>query len=331
MTIKECEKINNKIYVKRLLTIIAVIVFSIQLGSCDFNSDKNTDENINKDNLQSQTEENEDLNVAERKTEPISEEPKSENSDAVAKNETIENEAEIQKEKNSLPSENSIMHGGGTIGEHEYPNVQEVLDFHYNRGKRIFEIDFAKTSDNHYVCLHGWDGFASRMFDITHEEAKKPMTLKEFMTFKEKRGFTQMDTKAVVKWLKKHKDAYIVTDTKDDNIPFVEYLSENSKGIRDRIIPQIYSFEEYDKAKSLGFDKIILTTYKMQPSFRYEYEFFEKNKLFGITVADIIATEDLIKDFNSRGVNVCVFTINDINRANELINQGVKYIYTDNL
>ncbi len=230
-----------------------------------------------------------------------------------------------------LQSNKSIMHAGGAINGEHYTNVLEAIDENYNSGKRFFEIDFAKTSDDKYVCLHGWGGFINRMFDNMPNNGKEPISYDEFMSLKEKRGYTQMDIDILLNWLKDKPNVRIITDIKDKNIDFLTVLSEKSANLKEQFIPQIYNFDEYDKAKELGFSNIILTTYKIDKSFQEILDFSKEHPFYGVTVHSSIADSEGVKLLTDNGIDVFVFTVNEIDKAKELLNNGIKAIYTDNL
>ncbi len=297
----EKEQKNNR---KLIVKILTIGLFAIVIGIYLINGKSI---NFNLKNINKETSENSDVPMEEEIVE-----------DGLGQQELVKNQ-----------SIKFIMHAGGRVQGIDYTNVQDALEENYEKGKKYFEVDFSKTKDGKYVCLHSWDGFAFRILEIEKEKALSPMTHKEFMTTNSKNDFIQMDVDVLLKWLKNHQDAYIITDTKEDNLEFLQVLAEKSGRLKKQMIPQIYHFEEYEPTKQLGFDKIILTTYRLGVDFAENKDFFSKNKLFAITIGDVLATEDFLKNLKNMGLKVAVFTVNNPERVKALENMGVNYFYTD--
>ncbi len=240
-----------------------------------------------------------------------------------------------KKQKMSLPSDKSIMHAGGEIAGLGYSNMQDALDHNYKNGKRFFEIDFEKTTDGRYVCIHSWDGFLKKFFDIDPVKGQKnkyiPFSYKDFMNFKEVHGYKQMDVKDVTNWLNTHKDAYIITDCKGDNKELIQEIINSGFKDLDRIIIQIYKANEYDYVYNKGFKNIIYTLYRRDVSDQTVIDFAKNKKIFAITMNEEKYKTGIGKKLIDNKINVFVHTINYLEDANKLLNQGVKMIYTDTL
>lgn len=229
-----------------------------------------------------------------------------------------------------IDSEKAIMHAGGEINGMTYTNMKEALDKSYQAGKRILEMDFVLSKEKYPVNMHSWEGFVTNFFGVTYEP-KKTFTKSEFDSFKSRHGYTQMDIAKVLEWLRNHPDAKIITDVKEDNLKVLKQISLMDPYNIDRVIPQIYKFEEYEKVKEFGFKNIVLTLYLSNYSAEQLIDFAKNNHLFGITMSLNKYQSGLGKKLIDEGIDVFVHTINNLEKANLLINEGVKRVYTDTL
>ncbi|WP_322627580.1 sulfatase-like hydrolase/transferase [Aedoeadaptatus coxii] len=237
----------------------------------------------------------------------------------------------IESKNDDLPQEKTIMHGGGELDTNVVTNMMTAVENSYARGKRIMEIDFSKTTDGHYIGLHGWDGSIERYFPQREGKGQEPISHEEFMAMEEKHGWQQLDLYHLVLWMEEHPNVYIVTDIKKDNIEFLSYIAQNFAGMRGRFIPQIYRRDEYDQARALGFHNIIYTLYQSEDNVDDVIDFVNTHPLYGVTISDKKFKSGRWKELLKTKKPVFVHTINDEKRAKELLDQGVSAIYTDSL
>ena len=52
-----------------------------------------------------------------------------------------------------------IMHAGGFIAGVSYSNMMDAVKYHYDQGRRYFELDIEKSSDGRLVSIHDFGGF----------------------------------------------------------------------------------------------------------------------------------------------------------------------------
>jgi glycerophosphoryl diester phosphodiesterase len=131
------------------------------------------------------------------------------------------------------------------------------LDEHYAAGYRIFELDFHWTSDDKLVVVHDWA-------EISAQFGAKPHVFSycEFVSARRRDGLHQLTFEDLRKWLQTHRDAFVVTDTKDSNLRFLQYLQVSGGDIRSQLIVQIYRMSELQAARQLGPRAVWLTVYK---------------------------------------------------------------------
>lgn len=219
-----------------------------------------------------------------------------------------------------------IAHAGGAIRNLTYTNSLEALDYNYGRGHRFFEADISFTSDNRLVLIHDWGEVYNNLFLVGSEWP----TEDEFMSLTMKHGLHQMDMEGLYRWLNYHKDAYIITDAKSDNILTLTLISKEFPDYKDRLIPQIYQIEEYKPAKDLGYKNIIFLLDKTKISNEEIIDFTESNGLFAVTMNKERAKEGwLAQKLKEKKVFVYVYTINNIEEFGDLQQIGTSGFYTD--
>ena len=236
-------------------------------------------------------------------------------------------ELENLEKVEDLTPEKLIAHAGGRIGEHTYTNSKEALDQSLDKGYRFIEVDFEYTTDGEPVLLHSWDGFLTKFFEV---EPKK-YSLEEFKSFQMINGWTQMTLEDLALWINKHPEVFIITDVKEKNIELLTKISQEYPDIQQQIIPQIYTMEEYIKAKYLGYKDIIFTLYRSQYTDEEIVEFAKHNKLLAITMPTSRAKTQLPKELGKTDVFTYTHTINDKESAEILEGYGIDGFYTDEL
>lgn len=218
-----------------------------------------------------------------------------------------------------------IAHAGGHVYGYRYTNSLEAIDSSYKNGFKLIELDFEWTLDDEIVLMHDWDSMVKRMF----MSEPRTFTLEEFKNTKSLQNLTLMDIEDLANYLGDKEDLHIVTDVKSRNLEFLETIATNYDRIMSQIIPQVYSFDEYKKAKDLGFEDIILTLYRSTYSNEEIINFAKDNPLFAITMNLEKGYSELPMRLKELGIITYVHTINDLYIFEELSENGVYGIYTD--
>lgn len=157
----------------------------------------------------------------------------------------------------------------------------------------------------------------------------KVFSLKEFKNHKTFQDLTLFDMDMLSEWLKKHRDVHIITDVKKDNIKLHTLIKEKYSVIQKQIIPQIYSPEEFDEVKSLGYDNIILTLYNLNMDDNEIIRFATENSLFAVTINKERGFSTLPSLLKEKGIRTYVHTINTLDIVEKLKENGVFGFYTD--
>jgi glycerophosphoryl diester phosphodiesterase len=222
-----------------------------------------------------------------------------------------------------------IAHAGGAFEGHNYSNSVEALDFWYGRGCRWFEIDLDWTSDGRLAAIHDWNAAAERLFGDGFSGCW--MTRKAFLEQRRLDGLTSIDDEGLGRWLGGHPDAVVVTDNKWANVDALALLSVVIPGSLPQLVPQIYAFEEYDQVRALGFERLILTLYRMEAEEPEILEFVVDHQLLAVTLPEDRAFGSLPRRLSQLGVPTFAHTVNDADTFRRLRDRGVHGIYTDSL
>lgn len=223
-----------------------------------------------------------------------------------------------------MPLLDHVAHAGGGIGGRTYTNSLEALDYNYRKGFRLFEIDLEWTSDGQLVLVHAWS-----------EETRfprggdGPVSLDDFLAAAKDSGLTRLDMDGLAGWMTGHPDAYVVTDVKRDNIAGLRLIWDSYPAIRNNIIPQIYFFTEYARARAIGYDAIILTLYAAGYPDGPVIAFAARHPLAAVTIPVQRGYSPLPVRLARAGIPVFVHTVNDLDALHGLRVYGARAVYTD--
>lgn len=220
-----------------------------------------------------------------------------------------------------------IAHAGGAVGFLTYTNSLEAFNQNYQKNFRFFETDIETTSDDALVLLHDWD------YSIEHfyHAPPKIYSLKEFKKLKLQKNLTQLSWAEFAVWIKDHPDVNIIIDTKQNTLKILKKISQETPAIMPRLIPQIYDFSQYEAARKLGYEKIILTLYASDFENKEIIKFAKNHDLWAVTMPMERAENDplLAKDLKKIGLPSYTHTINSSTIKDNLEKKGVFGFYTD--
>lgn len=222
-----------------------------------------------------------------------------------------------------------VAHAGGALNGQDYSNAPEALTYWYARGCRWFEIDLDWTSDGRLAAIHDWNAAAERLFGPEFNGCW--MSRAEFLLQPRLDGLTSLDDEALGRWLGLHPDAVVVTDCKWAGVDALALLTEVIPEVLSQVIPQIYSFEEFGAVRDLGFERIILTLYRMDATDDEVLAFASEHALLAVTMPEDRARGKLASRLAKIGVPSYAHTINDVRVFKRLRERGVHGIYTDTL
>jgi len=232
-----------------------------------------------------------------------------------------------------------IAHAFGGIEEYTYTNSLEAFQENYDKGHRVFEVDFNFTGDGKLVAVHDWNR-VYKMIGKAQENNDKQLTSKEFLSAKFYGKYTPLSFEDVLLLMKKYPDIYIVTDTKYTKEPYItqqfEYMVDAAQKIDskllERVIPQIYNEEMLDSImKIYEWKSMIYTLYTLNSNFSREdvAEFCASEGIRVITTNTNKASEDFFERLLLQGNIIYMHTFNELEEVEKWEKQGVRGFYTD--
>ena len=238
-----------------------------------------------------------------------------------------------------LQDEKVIAHAMGALGDTDYLNCLEGFQQQYAEGVRVFEADLRLTSDMQVVLRHDWRaGWQPGV-----SETSVP-SLEEFLSLPLLDAYTPMSFKDLLLLMEEYPDICIITDTKFTDAEIVTLQFEamlrdaEELGLSylfDRMIIQVYNTLMYTVVDSIHhFDHYIYTLYLAgfngaADDFRVRAEFCAENGIQGITMWDYLWRPDFLPTAEEYDLLVFTHTVNDPERAMEVLESGVSAVYTD--
>lgn len=230
-----------------------------------------------------------------------------------------------------------IAHAFGAIDGNIYTNSLEAFEHNYALGHRVFEADFDVTED-HYLMIAAHD--KDKWISYTHSEGEpaKEYTYDQFISTPLLGKYTPLDCRGVIELMSRYPDIYLITDTKYDDLTtvllqfsqLVNLAQKIDPSVLDRIIPQIYHQDMLHWVMSVHpFKSVIYTLYKVGNDPQDVYTFCEASGVRFITLYDGWITPECIELWDQLGITVGAHTVNDEATAQQLIDMGVDYLYSD--
>lgn len=235
---------------------------------------------------------------------------------------------------------NYIAHAMGEIDGYEYTNSLEAFRQSYQNGHRVFEADFAMTSDNEIVLKHDWTGNRG----LPQFENGYIPTLDEFLDAKIWGEYTTMDLRSLFDLMLEYTDVYIVTDSKDDgyrevteefnqiNSVINEYDAKARKHIKEHMVVQIYNNDMYTAVeKTFDAKHYLYTLYKRGGVNDLEgiLNFCVQNNIPVITMPYRWWTAEVNEQIHSYDIEVWLHPLNSAEEIASYMEQGVDGFYTD--
>jgi len=225
-----------------------------------------------------------------------------------------------------------IAHGGGYYEGYDTTNSVPAVMQSIENGYKLIELDIDISADGKIIMIHDWKRTAGHYFGGVF---KKKLKEAEFSELLVNGKFETLTFDKLVKIIdnadKKEETAgiRIITDTKGDNLTVLATIAEQYPAYIDRVIPQIYSYDEYIPVKEMGYEDIILTVYAMEKAVPSQViEFAKKNALYAVTIPVDYNAEKIYKEVAAAGVKVYCHPIYTFEEAAELLACGVYGVYS---
>lgn len=230
-----------------------------------------------------------------------------------------------------------IAHAFGEIDGNTSTNSLEAFYTSYEKGIRIFEVNFSITSDNKLAAIRNWND-ATEILNLP--DNKIPPSQEEFTNSKILEKYTPLSLENILKLMQKYPDIYIVTDMKqlDDSYISVqfEHIVNTAEKIDitllDRIIPQIYNEEMFKTIMNIyDWKSVIYAIYNLNTNFSQEKvtNFLITNGINVITTnikhTPKVFADKLIKNNKL----IYLYTLNDSEKVELWKSRGIYGFYTD--
>lgn len=238
-----------------------------------------------------------------------------------------------------------IAHALGEVEGVVYSNCKEALEYSYEIGYKVYEVDLSLTSDGSLACTHDWEAGLQPGFDAEN----RPST-EEFLNTPIGEGYTPILFADLCEYMLEHPDIWVITDSKGIEPSEIraefEQLCREAESVKgqeclDRLIVQIYTDEMYEIVKEIyPFSHYIYTLYMTwdvcaddaEEQLVHFCRFVLKNNLDGITLNCKYNDQDNFMSILRKYQMPYFFhTVNDMEEAQKLLENGAKGIYTDNL
>ena len=190
-----------------------------------------------------------------------------------------------------------IAHAGGIINGLNYTNSLEALNYNYNKGFRLFELDINLTSDNVLVAVHNWEEWKSR----TNFTGNLPPTHKEFMENFIYAKYTPLDISDINDWFSIHNDAILITDKLNDPQIFSMAFKFNN-----RLIMELFTWKSVNKAINIGVTPMLNWSMLYYLSDNEILTLLELKKIKYIAAENktIFSRRKILKTIKNRGIKV---------------------------
>jgi glycerophosphoryl diester phosphodiesterase len=181
-----------------------------------------------------------------------------------------------------------VAHAGGGLQQGDYSNSKDALDQSAANGLRLFELDFNWTADGELAIVHDW----TREYRYWHHLGWTDWLASHFVAPSSRRfhastprfGLSRLSLETLIEWLRTN-PGRIITDIKGGNVEGLALVASLAGPLQNRFVPQIYSVAEYDAVRQMGYEDIILTTYRLSLSPKSLREIDELD-LFAVTVPE---------------------------------------------
>ncbi|WP_145410973.1 phosphatidylinositol-specific phospholipase C/glycerophosphodiester phosphodiesterase family protein [Paenibacillus xylanexedens] len=247
-----------------------------------------------------------------------------------------------EDQREGFTSYRLIAHAMGSIRDQPYTNAYEAMIANYEKGTRVFEIDFMLTSDRKTVARHEWTANMSKMLgqdeELPEEKQAERLTYDEFMNTPILGMYQPMDAEGIVDVLAHYPDMYIVTDTKEQKDEDIKQVLQSlvnagkkyDSEVLDRIVVQIYNEPMLQTVKEVyAFPSIIYTLYATQDTEAQVIDFVQKNDIDAVTMPEYKVNQNFVAKLNKAGAVTYVHTINDTDQVASYEKWGVYGVYSD--
>ncbi len=236
----------------------------------------------------------------------------------------------IQKinKKYAFDTNRFIAHAGGAIDNNTYTDSLDALNYNYNRGFKLFELDIVKTLDDKYVAAHDWKSWKEKTGYI----GNIPTTQVEFLKHKILKKYKPLDIDKINKWFKDHKDTILVTDKINEPVAFSKKFIDAK-----RLRMELFSWKAVFKGMTT--DIQVMPTwgilYQIEGNVGNIVEYLRANGIKYIAASrhSLVYNKEFLKELKKAGIKVYAFHIHKPFDEKYMLCNEMNYfygIYADN-
>lgn len=233
-----------------------------------------------------------------------------------------------------------IAHGLGGIDNVDYTNSLEAFKTNYDKGQRLFEVDFSITEDGRLAARHDWMGYLATKLqqNIPAERLDQPLTMREFKSYKILGKYTPLSLTDVFRIMQQYPDTYFITDTKETDPELVrrqftqirDTAARIDPTLLDRLIPELYSPEMIDEALGIfPFKNYIFSIYMSSMTPTEVADFVKERQIKVVAMPFERATASYMRKLSDAGAIAYVHSLNDPGEVQKYWSMGVHGVYTD--
>lgn len=215
-----------------------------------------------------------------------------------------------------------IAHAGGSIDGKIYTNSLEALDYNYERGFRLFELDISKTSDGKYVAAHDWKHWSG----LTQYNELVPVTEEEFLKHQLLGKYTPLNMARINEWFRKHPDAILVTDKINEPREFAAKFID-----RKRLMMELFTLDAVKQGLSIGIKSAMLSESVLGDLGKDRMSMLKKLGVKDIALSriNIASNVSFLQKLSKNGIRVYVFHVNAEANKDEkyVVSYEMDYIY----
>ena len=237
---------------------------------------------------------------------------------------------------------NVIAHACGGIDGYTYTDSLKALNQSYEKGDRLFDIDLRFSSDGEIVLRHEWQqDLEQPEFDYLMTESyvdeyqvgqivrEQLPTLEQFKNTLIFSKYTPLSFRDVVNWMRKHSDAYMVLDVKEDPKETYTWIVEHFKEDEEILNHLVLScYDSQDLKAVLGiypFKNYMLRQYVNNPD-KFDEIISDCNEyhIKAVSVDLKYKTDEKIQDIRNNGIKIYWAVENDLEEyKREYLGDGV--------
>ena len=227
-----------------------------------------------------------------------------------------------------------IAHACGGIDQATYTNSREALLYNYEKGHRLFEIDFDLTQEGALIASHDESIWRS----LTGADASVPYSLENFRALPLCGSYTALDFSGVVSLMTQYPDLYVITDTKYTDKPtvmlqfaqMVRTAQAENPAVLDRIIPQIYNEQMLEWVMDIHpFTSVIFTLYNTHWTPESVLRFCQNTGIRFVTLPIESIQPETISLWQASGIRTAAHTSSNREETLACFEQGIQFMYTD--